>query len=495
MPTTSNMTTAGNRAVRLIQGAAVGSALVVLVSYCAFRLHFNLSAAGSLDLLIVVSIALKSGFWEATGSSIVAFACLDYFFAPPIWSLRVADPDNWVALAVFELTALLVSRLSDQVQNQTRQARVQRSNATRLYELSRSILVLNRQQPPGSQIATLIKRNIGADAVAIFDSASAGLHIAGTCTKEEEKSARSVYFNDTARDDLQACRWHRVLRVGRKPIGSLVIRGGTVTSLMVDAVASLVAAAFERSQSFEKETRAEATRQSEQLRATIVDGLAHAFKTPLTVILTSTSGLLEMRQLSPSQADLVELIDQHASRLNALTSHLLRMAKLESAEIRLRPEDVAVRQLVDEIVDECSGQLVGHSVHVRIADAGLAVFADRQLLNMMIREFIINAAKYACCRSPITISSQQQAEQIVISVHNEGPVIDVGEQERIFDRFYRSPATKYQAPGSGIGLSVAKKTAEAHGGKVWVNSSLESGTTFFLSLPAAPRRAYESVAG
>jgi two-component system, OmpR family, sensor histidine kinase KdpD len=142
------------RTIRLVRGVGAGSAVTLFVSYCLFHLHFNLSTAGSIDLLIVVLIALKVGFWEATGSSLVAVGCLAYFFAPPILSLRVADPENWVALASFELTALIVSRLSGQVQNQTREAVLERSNATKLYELSRSILVLNRQEPPGPQIAS-----------------------------------------------------------------------------------------------------------------------------------------------------------------------------------------------------------------------------------------------------------------------------------------------------------------------------------------------------
>jgi two-component system sensor histidine kinase KdpD len=263
---------------------------------------------------------------------------------------------------------------------------------------------------------------------------------------------------------------------------------------MVDAIASLVTAALERARSFEKESRAEAARQSEQLRTAVLDSLAHAFKTPLTVILASTSGLLEMNHLIPSQAELVQLIDQHATHLTALTTHLLRMAKLESAEIRTRPEEVATAHLLDEIVEKCRGQLGEHSIQVHIADGDLAVSADRQLLSITIIEFIINAAKYSGGNSAITISAQEQAGRVVISIHNEGSVVAFEERERIFERFYRSPATRHYASGSGIGLAVAKKTAEAHQGSVWVNSDETTGTTFFLSLPALVRREYELVA-
>jgi two-component system sensor histidine kinase KdpD len=82
----------------------------------------------------------------------------------------------------------------------------------------------------------------------------------------------------------------------------------------------------------------------------------------------------------------------------------------------------------------------------------------------------------------------------VISIHNDGSLVSFEERERIFERFYRSPATQHYASGSGIGLAVAKKTAEAHQGSVWVDSDETTGTTFFLSLPALARRECEFVA-
>ena len=137
------------RAVRFVIGAVVGPSLALLASYGAFRLHFNLSTAGFVELLIVVLIAVNFGFWEATCSSLAGIACLDYFFAPPIHSFHVDDPQNWVALASFEFTALIVSRLSVQVQSQMREAVLQRGNTEKLYELSRSILSLNRPRAAG----------------------------------------------------------------------------------------------------------------------------------------------------------------------------------------------------------------------------------------------------------------------------------------------------------------------------------------------------------
>ena len=464
---------------------------MLLASYGAFRLHFNLPTAGFIDLLIVVLTALRFGFWEATACSFIAVACLDYFFAPPIYSFHVADVKNWVALLTFEIIALIVSRLSNQLRNEMGESLLHRRNAERLYELCRSILVLDRQRPAGPQIASLIEKHIGVVSVAIFDGSAAELYTAGACAKEDEELARSTYLLNADRHTGELSKWRRVLRLESNPRGAIVMSGIDLNPLMVDAVASLVAGAFERVRSFEKESHAEAARQTEQLRSTVLDGLAHAFKTPLTVILTSTSGLFEMKSLSPPQAQLVGLIDEHATRLNALTSHLLQMAKLESKQIRLRREEVFLGPFIKQVVDDCAAQLYGHAVDLSLDDEDLAVSGDRQLLAITITELLVNAAKYSRADSAIGVLARNQDGHVLISVHNDGPTIDFGERERIFDRFYRSPATKHRASGSGIGLSIAKRTAEAHQGKMWLKSSPESGTTFFLSLPALPRSEYD----
>jgi two-component system, OmpR family, sensor histidine kinase KdpD len=482
------------RVLQLALGSGLASAGAVLLSYSAFRLRFNLPTAGFFELLVVVVAALRLGFWEAACSAIVAVGCLDYFFAPPIYSFHVDDSENWVALAAFVITALIVSRLSNQVHDQMQQSLLHQRNAEKLYELSRSLLVLDRQQTAGPQIAALVKKHVAIDAVAIFDSSAAELYAAGSARKEDKESARSAYFLNQDHDAPERNMWERVLRVHANPVGAIVLSGAGLNSLMVDAITSLVASAFERARAFEKESRAEAARQTEQLRTTVLDGLAHAFKTPLTVILTSTSGLIEMKELSPAQAELVGLIDEQANKLNALTTHLLQMAKLESAEIRLCPQEVEITPFIRQLIDDCVDQLCGHEVELRVEDDDLTVSGDCQLLAIAITELIVNAAKYAGAHSPIVVSAKAENDHVIISVHNNGPVIEFAERERIFDRFYRSPATKHRASGSGIGLSVAKKAAEAHKGELWVSSSQEAGTTFFLSLPALVRRNYASVA-
>jgi two-component system sensor histidine kinase KdpD len=145
-----------------------GSWVIALLAFAGFVLQFNAAPVGFLFLLVVVCEAILCGFWQASVVSIVACACLDYFFYPPVLRFTITDPQDWVALGAFEISALLVSRLSSREKLQTREATLQRTSMEQLFELSRSTLLMNLHQPPGPQLVQLIQRIFKAEAVAIF---------------------------------------------------------------------------------------------------------------------------------------------------------------------------------------------------------------------------------------------------------------------------------------------------------------------------------------
>jgi len=272
--------------VRFLAHALAGSAVVLLTAFVGVRVHVNFSTIGFLDLLVVVLAATLSGFWEATVVSLAALTCLNYFFIPPVYTFYVADPQNWVALITFESAALLVSRLSIQKEKQARTAIQERRGMDKLYQLSRRTLLMNPQESPGPQIVAQIRDVVGVDAVALFDAGRTHLDSAGSEVAELEALARATYLQDRNQDPVTAGAWCRVLRQGAQSTGAIVLRGAELNALMADAIASLTAIALERVRSFEKQSRAEAARQSEQLRTAVLDALAHAFKTPLTAIRT-----------------------------------------------------------------------------------------------------------------------------------------------------------------------------------------------------------------
>ena len=481
--------------LRILRGCLAGLAAVALLTFCAFRLNLNLSTSGSLYFLIVVMVALIWGFWEASVTSLIAVNCLNYFFVPPVLTWRVSNPQDWVALATFEIAALTVSRLSARVQGQARAEARQRTQVEKLYELSRRILFLDRRQTIGPQIVSLIQEIFRTESVALFDATLARLDATGPRAEDLEQLARRAYFQDSTVEGADGQTWAHVLRLGSNPAGAIALCGPELGRLTVEPIASLAAIALERARSFEKESRAEAGRQTEQLRTTVLDALAHAFKTPLTAIRTASSGMLEAGRLSTDDTELAALIDEQAEHLNRLTSELLQMARIDTAEVRLRRGRISVLTLIEDVLARYREQLHDRPVSVPENAAPLEIQGDREILAAALEQFIDNASKYSTPGSPISVTAEENLGEVIIAVHNEGPPIRPDDRERIFERFYRAEESRHRAAGTGLGLSIAKKAAEAHGGRIWVTSEERTGTTFFLALPGALRRRYESVAG
>jgi len=180
---------------------------------------------------------------------------------------------------------------------------------------------------------------------------------------------------------------------------------------------------------------------------------------------------------------LADLINEEAVNLNQLCTRLLQTAKLEASSVKLHTEPVIVSRLVKDVVSDLSGTLKGHPIELSIEEQKSPLQADRELLKMILTQYLDNAAKYSAPDTPIDIAVRESNSELILSVRNQGSQIRFQDRERVFERFYRSSDAKEQVPGTGIGLSIVKKTAEAHQGHVWVISTEEEGTTFFLSMP------------
>jgi two-component system sensor histidine kinase KdpD len=460
-----------------------------MLTYGGFAFHISLLTIGLLYLLTVVAVASLFGFWEASLISLLAVACLDYFFLPPIFHFDIADPQDWVALATFEATALAISRLHGREMRIAREAAIHLKGMEHLYELSRNTLLLDLRQPPGPQLAVLIKRIFDVRAVALFDASLGRQDKAGEWAPSEEETAKECYLRDAAQDDPQTQTSQRVLRagLGPQPSGALVVRG-RLNPLVVDGLAALTAIAIDRYQSFEKEERAETAKQSEQLRAAVLDALAHELKTPLTAVQTASSGLLELSGLTDSQFELATLINSEALRLNELCTRLLLTARLDGSQVGLHWDDVNVKDLIYEVLAGRQPMMEPNRIQVAVEDPDFVVHADRELLATILAQYIDNARKYSAPGTQIEVAVRKSHTDALFSVHNFGSTIRIEDRERVFDRFYRSSDRKGEVPGTGIGLSVVKKAAEALHGHVWVISDDREGTTFFLSLPMRARR-------
>ncbi len=472
----------GTRVLLFVLECALGILIVVLVAAFAHWSQWLLPVAALLYLLIVVPTALLCGFWQAVIVSLSTVLVQGYFTTRQAQINPAAVSTDSVTLLVFVLVALLVSRLSSRVTEHAKEAESKGRQMEDLYEFTRRTLRMNLHVEPGPQLAELVHEIFSLEAVVVFDSDLHETYQAGIWDVDPQELAQNVYYFETSDDDPASGLGRRVLRLGTVPIGSLVVRGDT-SPLTNNAIASLIAITFDRYRAFANESHLEAERRTEQLRTTVLDSLAHAYKTPLTAIRAASTGLGEMGRLSPGQADLVALIDEQADLLSDLTTRLLTTARLDAGEVTIHAEPVGVASLIEEVVASLRDRLASMKVSIDIKKENMVLCCDRQLIVMLLTQYIDNACKYSIFGTAITIRAVQSRKELIFSVHSFSPVIPLADRERIFDRYYRSSTYSNRAAGTGIGLSVAKRAALVHGGNVWVTSDEHDGTTFYASIP------------
>jgi two-component system sensor histidine kinase KdpD len=390
--------------------------------------------------------------------------------------------------------ALRPRRITPVLRRALRAARRASSSAAEmrnLYEFTRSTLQMNLSNKPGPQLAENLHKLFKLEAVALFDADLQEVYQAGKWKVDPSELAQNVYHFETSDDDPHTGVSRRVVRIGAVPIGSLVVRGN-LDPLTNSAMAAVIAITFDRYRATANESRIEAEREAERMRSTVLDSLAHAYKTPLTAIRAASSGLAEMGKLSPMQAELVALIDEQATLLNELTTRLLTTARLGSSEgdgssLALRIEPVEPASLIEEAMAGLGERSSGAMIRTEIEPENFSFACDRGLVLMLLTQYLDNACKYCDVGAPITVRAFRSETETLLSVHSFGAVIPPADRERIFDRYYRSSASATRAEGTGIGLSIAKRAALAHGGAVWVASDEQEGTTFFAAIPAALR--------
>ncbi len=363
---------------------------------------------------------------------------------------------------------------------------VDSQEASKLCELLHKATHVNPHRKPGQQLVDLVQSIFDVDAVAILDLDLREIYQTGEWFDDLEEMLKSISLFETTSEDRETGLIRRVLRMGHLPIGAMLLRGES-TAQAADAIGAIVSITFDRYHAFANESRSETARQTEQMRTTVLDSLAHAYKTPLTAIQAAGSGLAAMGNLTPSQSELVSIIEEQADYLKQLTNRLLRTARLQASDLVPQAENIAVGPLIDDVVASLHEPLARFGVAITLSSEDIAFRGDRGLVTALLTQYVDNASKYAQAGTKIMIEGVEKANAVILSVRSIGPVIPASDHERIFDRYVRSSPSVSQAPGTGIGLSIAKQAAQAHGGHVWVTSTAAGVTTFYASFPNLPQ--------
>jgi len=469
---------------------AASAAIVSAIVFVYFRwLHVaNPATVGFTLLLTVLLISAYWGLRYAIFAAVLGTAAYNYFFLPPLFQFTIADPQNWVALAAFLITAVIASQLSERARRNAMHANQRRREVERLYAFSQQLWLSENV----FELLNLIPKHI----VDSFDVSQAALYLEG---KHEtyffDEASRTLFpisqmkaITDRGEPVLDRERKlaYMPLRMGVRSVGAVGLAGCDLSRETVEAIGSLIAIAIERGNTVEKLTRSEAARESDRLRSVLLDSVTHEFRTPLTAIKASAETLQSDVQLDkPTRKDLLSVINEEADRLNRLIGEASEVAQLDSHQVQLRFEAHNIREAIDAAVKASELTLHQHPLQVSIPPKLPPVRMDLERVTEVIAQLLDNAGKYSPPETPIYVTAELRGSELVTSVADHGPGIDPLEQEMIFEKFYRGRNQRMLIQGTGMGLPIAKAIIELHGGKIAVTSQLGHGSVFYFSLPVA----------
>lgn len=462
-----------------------GVLVAVLVTLCRL-LHANASTAGFSFLLAVLVVSTVWGLRCAIFLSVVATLAYNFYFLPPIGEFTIADPQNWIALFTFLLTAVIASQLAERARREAINATSRRHELEQLYAFSQQMLTADN-------VLGLVNA-IPIKVVEIFGPKFAGMYSIHN---------RRIYYSDLeaqnliSAEDLQRVTDRgvpvtdsdrglriRPLRIGLRSVGALAMIGGELSPESMEAICSLVAIAIERAGAVEKLAHSEAGRESERLRSILLDSMTHDFRTPLTAIKASAQSLLSDAQLDEaSRKELLTIINEECDRLDRLVGEAAQMAQLDAHAVELHLEAHHICEAVDAALATNQNTLAHHEVRVNASDSLPMVCMDLRQTEEILSQLLDNAGKYSAAGTPITITAELQGNMLVTSVADQGTGIESIDQSMVFDKFYRGRGQRQSVQGTGMGLAIAKAIVEAHGGTISLTTQPGRGSVFSFTLP------------
>lgn len=498
--------------------ASVGG--VLLVTWLISLAHPFLQARSlqMVYLLLVLALAVLGGSGPAIAASVLAFLAFDWFFVRPVGHFTIKDPEEWIALLLFLVVAVITGSLAAGLKQRAEEARRRARETTTLYELSIAILGDASLERVLHVIVERLAATLGLRAAAVLLAGpDDGLGLAaqsGASPELVEIVARDAgaagAFADLALNGRGALHGTRhlarpltralgpgdsgrllgvyaPLALGGRPLGVLAgyisLHGAPLSAealRLFDAFAAQTALAVGRARLSEEEERARAAAEANRMKSTFLASVSHDLRTPLTAIKTA-AGLL---QAAPGGADpeIAAGIDREVDRLNRLVGNLLEMSRIEGGSLPPHPTPEDLAELAGAAVQRVLPLLDGRTLEVRIAEDLPLVRVDAAQIDRLLTNLLENAIKFSSPAGAITVHAALHAGEIVLRVYNPGRPIPPAEQARIFDKFYRMQQTAGGPRGTGLGLAICKGIVEAHGGRIWTANE-HDGVAFYAALP------------
>ena len=492
-------------------GGAVAMVVMTVAIASLLSPRFDLANIVMLFLLAVVVATIAFGRGPGVTASLLSVALFDFFFVPPIHSLSVADAQYLLTLAVMLAVALIIAHLMSGLQRQAASAREREQRVAALYDLSRELAGAIAPL----QIESAVARFIGT--IGSTQGTMALLFAPGSVTLDAAMPLPPPALtldHSLAEATMRTGQPAAFEGIGYFPIASgprvrgvLAVTFERRTDLLaehrplLEALASLAAIVVERMHYVDVAARHELAMQAERLQGSILAALSHDIRTPLTALTGLADSLaLSTPPLAAHQSEVAETIRAQATRLNAMATNLLDMARLNTGAVRLRKAWMPIEEVIGSSLAQLEGSIDHCDISVSLPDDLPLLEFDAVLIERVLCNLIENAVKYSAPATVLEISASNQGDAVRIDVRDHGPGVGEADRQRIFAPFTRGarvvrlPAgdtsaadagTQRQPPdsGTGLGLAICSAIVDAHHGHLTVDDADGGGARFSFTLP------------
>src|SRR5262249_37593783 len=309
----------------------------------------------------------------------------------------VADPQNWVALLAFLITAIVGSQLSNRIRKEADVAHRRRREIEQLYAFSQKLLGEGNVIQLLNAIPNHIVESFEAGAASVFLAEKQKFYRSGFGTLQlEEDQLKTTFEREEPWFDSEKSFSYAPIRVGMKSIGSFGISGARLTRQTLEAMGTLLGIAIERARAVEQLSKTEADRQSERLKSALLDSITHNFRTPLTSIKASVTSLLSNNPPNAEQShELLQIMDEECDRLNRLVEDASEIAQLEAGDVELQFGPVKVPELVHAAMENCRYALGNRKVKLQVQHDVPPVRADLTRAKEVLVQLLDNANLYS----------------------------------------------------------------------------------------------------
>ncbi|MDP9010010.1 MAG: two-component system sensor histidine kinase KdpD [Pseudomonadota bacterium] len=464
--------------------------------------HFDRSNIVAIFILTVVLVGVRLGRGPAALAAVLSVCAFDFFFVPPRFSFAVSDVQYLLTFFIMLAVGLIAGQLTAGLRFQARVASHREERAGSLYEIARDLSGAVQVEQVVRISDESIQRTFRASAALLLPDPSGRL-ISTPSADAKRADALTVEIGTAqwafdrgqpagfGTDTLPGSEVLYIpLRAPTKARGVLAVKAHNRRMLripeqrqLLDTFAALIAIALERVHYVGVAQDALLKMESERLRNSLLAALSHDLRTPLTVLVGLAESLaLTAPKLSSVQLETAQAIQDEARRMSTLVSNLLDMARIESGEVTLNLQWQPLEEVVGAALEAARGMLQRHAVVVQLPrDLPLIKF-DAVLIERVLVNLLENVSKYTPPGSTVTLSAEVIADQLSVSVADNGVGLPAGREEAVFQKFTRGERES-ATPGVGLGLAICRAIIESHQGRITAAQRPGGGAIFTFTLP------------